>query len=72
MVDMRQVTFMDSSGINILIHAHQTLTWAGGRLRLTTVSQPVMRTLQFVGVDAVIDVRETLDQRSAVKAAAAR
>ncbi|MFF8883991.1 STAS domain-containing protein [Streptomyces flaveolus] len=61
-VDMRQVTFMDSSGINILIHAHQTLTLAGGWLRLATVSQPVMRTLQLVGVDALIDTHETLDK----------
>ncbi|MGW2713448.1 STAS domain-containing protein, partial [Streptomyces sp. NPDC001356] len=32
-VDMRQVTFMDSSGINILIAAHQALSEAGGWLR---------------------------------------
>ncbi|MFF0088083.1 STAS domain-containing protein [Streptomyces canus] len=35
-LDLRQVTFMDSTGINILIAAHQTVTGAGGWLRLPT------------------------------------
>ncbi|MEW2512861.1 STAS domain-containing protein [Streptomyces sp. NPDC046870] len=59
-VDMRQVTFMDSSGINILIAAHQALSEAGGWLRLAAVGESVMRTLTILGVDAVIDCRETL------------
>ncbi|MGV9288433.1 STAS domain-containing protein [Streptomyces sp. NPDC003719] len=61
-VDMRQVTFMDSSGINILIGAHQALTRAGGWLRLATVGPSVMRTLELVGVDTLIDIRETREQ----------
>ncbi|MGW4596173.1 STAS domain-containing protein [Streptomyces sp. NPDC004457] len=61
-VDMRQVTFMDSSGINILIAAHQALGEAGGWLRLAAVGESVMRTLTLIGVDAVIDCRETLGQ----------
>lgn len=59
-VDMRQVTFMDSSGINILITAHRALGEAGGWLRLAAVGETVMRTLGIVGVDALIDCRETL------------
>ncbi|MFB7037443.1 MULTISPECIES: STAS domain-containing protein [unclassified Streptomyces] len=35
---------MDSSGINILIAAHHTLTKTGGRLRLAGASTTVMRT----------------------------
>ncbi|MEW2250888.1 MULTISPECIES: STAS domain-containing protein [unclassified Streptomyces] len=61
-VDMRQVAFMDSSGINVLIAAHQALTQAGGWLRLAGVGRSVMRTLQLVGVDALVDIRETPDQ----------
>ncbi|MFJ4982127.1 STAS domain-containing protein [Streptomyces coeruleorubidus] len=59
-IDMRQVTFMDSSGINILIAAHQAVTAAGGWLRLAGPAGAVMRTLQIVGVDALIDCRPTL------------
>ncbi|OUC77783.1 STAS domain-containing protein [Streptomyces swartbergensis] len=59
-IDMRQVTFMDSSGINILIAAHQAITEAGGWLRLAGPAGPVLRALQIVGVDALIDCRLTL------------
>ncbi|WP_411076087.1 STAS domain-containing protein [Streptomyces sp. cmx-4-7] len=58
--DMRQVTFMDSSGINILIAAHHTLTQAGGWLRLAGATTAVMRTISIVGLDSVIDCHETL------------
>ncbi|MCZ9350982.1 STAS domain-containing protein [Streptomyces mutabilis] len=61
-VDLRQVTFMDSSGINIFIAAHRTVSEAGGWLRLAAPGEAVMRTLSLVGVDAVIDCRETLRQ----------
>ncbi|MEV5146903.1 STAS domain-containing protein [Streptomyces sp. NPDC052727] len=61
-VDMRQVTVMDSSGINIFIGAHHALSEAGGWLRLAAIGESVMRTITILGVDAVIDCRETLRQ----------
>ncbi|MES9521979.1 STAS domain-containing protein [Streptomyces capoamus] len=61
-VDMRQVTFMDSSGINIFLAAHRALSEAGGWLRLAAVGESVIRTIRLVGVDAVIDCHETLRQ----------
>ncbi|MEU3413849.1 MULTISPECIES: STAS domain-containing protein [unclassified Streptomyces] len=59
-IDMRQVAFMDSTGINILIAAHQAAAEAGGWLRLAAPAAPVLRTLQIVGVDEVIACRPTL------------
>ncbi|MEV6807900.1 STAS domain-containing protein [Streptomyces sp. NPDC051132] len=53
-IDMRQVTFMDSSGINLLISAHQALTGAGGWLRLAGVQDSVMRTVRLVELDTLI------------------
>ncbi|MGW4567055.1 STAS domain-containing protein [Streptomyces sp. NPDC004561] len=61
-VDLGRVTFMDSSGLNILIAAHRTLTEAGGWLRLAEPGQSVQRILQLVGLDTVIDCHETLQQ----------
>lgn len=61
-VDMGEVTFMDSSGINILITAHQDLGSTNGWLRLVAVGPSVMRTLSIVGLDAVIDCHTTLRQ----------
>ncbi|MEU2228483.1 STAS domain-containing protein [Streptomyces sp. NPDC018347] len=59
-VDLGQVTFMDSSGINILIAAHRALTEAGGWLRLAAPGESVKRILTLVGVDSVIDCHDTL------------
>ncbi|MET8957515.1 STAS domain-containing protein [Streptomyces sp. NPDC004129] len=53
-VDMRHVTFMDSSGINALIAAHRDLTQADGWLRLSEVQGSVLRALQIVGLDTLI------------------
>ncbi|MEU6366568.1 STAS domain-containing protein [Streptomyces sp. NPDC046931] len=61
-VDLARVTFMDSSGINILIIAHRTLTEAGGWLRLAAPAPSVWRILQLVGLDTVIDCHETRQQ----------
>ncbi|MEU7061550.1 STAS domain-containing protein [Streptomyces sp. NPDC046197] len=61
-VDLARVTFMDSSGLNILIIAHRTLTEAGGWLRLAAPGQSVQRILQLVGLETVIDCHETLQQ----------
>ncbi|MEU9919634.1 STAS domain-containing protein [Streptomyces sp. NPDC051001] len=61
-VDLSRVTFMDSTGINIFIAAHRSLTEAGGWIRLAAPTEAVLRLLQIVGVDTVIDCRETLRQ----------
>ncbi|MEU5798806.1 STAS domain-containing protein [Streptomyces sp. NPDC047813] len=60
--DFHRVSFMDFSGINILIGAHRALTEAGNWLRLAALSAPVLRTVQIVGLDSVLDCHTTLDQ----------
>ncbi|MER0443662.1 STAS domain-containing protein [Streptomyces sp. Edi4] len=61
-LDLHQVTFMDSSGINILITAHHALTEAGGWLRLAAPAEAVLRTISLVGVDTFIDCCPTLEK----------
>ncbi|MEU4310887.1 STAS domain-containing protein [Streptomyces rochei] len=61
-IDMGRVTFMDSSGLNVLIAAHQDLTAAGGWLRLAAPTAAVLRVLQLVGVDQLIECHPTLTQ----------
>ncbi|MFH8805420.1 STAS domain-containing protein [Streptomyces sp. NPDC017936] len=65
-VNMRQVTFMDSTGINILITAHQAVTEADGWLRLAAPTDSVQRVLQLVGVDQLIKCHPTLREALAV------
>ncbi|MFE5402164.1 STAS domain-containing protein [Streptomyces sp. NPDC056580] len=61
-VDLGQVTFMDSSGINVLITTHRALSDTGGWLRLARPCESVQRVLHLVGIDTVIDCHETLSQ----------
>ncbi|MET7683405.1 STAS domain-containing protein [Streptomyces sp. NPDC005423] len=61
-IDLRQVTFMDSSGLNVLILAYQGVTAADGWLRLAAPTDAVLRLLQLVGVDKLIECRPTLQE----------
>ncbi|MER8225344.1 STAS domain-containing protein [Streptomyces sp. NPDC094143] len=61
-IDMRRVTFMDSTGINILTAAYQAVTGAGGRLRLAGATDSVLYVLHIVGVDDIIQCHPTLDE----------
>ncbi|MEW2258166.1 hypothetical protein [Streptomyces sp. NPDC047869] len=46
---------------NIFIAAHHALTEADGWLRPASPTGAVLRTLQLVGLDTLIDCHETLD-----------
>ncbi|MDL5199209.1 STAS domain-containing protein [Streptomyces sp. ALI-76-A] len=61
-VDLSGVTFMDSSGINVLITVHRTARDAQGWLRLAGTQEPVLRVLQLVGLDGVIPRHPTVEQ----------
>ncbi|MEU1040615.1 STAS domain-containing protein [Streptomyces sp. NPDC005551] len=53
-VDLSGVTFMDSTGVNVLICAHRAAVDAQGWLRLAAPPEGVLRVMQIVGLDAVI------------------
>ncbi|MFC8587364.1 STAS domain-containing protein [Streptomyces sp. NPDC057217] len=59
--DLEGVTFLDSSGLNVLISVNRQVGEAGGRLRIAAAQQAVQRVLTLVGVDTVIDCRPTLE-----------
>ncbi|MFI1168164.1 STAS domain-containing protein [Streptomyces sp. NPDC020801] len=61
-VDLADVTFMDSSGINALITAHQAAQADGTRLCLAAPQHAVLRVLQLVGVDTLIPCYPTLEE----------
>ncbi|WP_309032974.1 STAS domain-containing protein [Streptomyces alfalfae] len=61
-VDLADVAFMDSSGINVFIATHQAAEAAGGWLRLAAPREPVRRVLQLVGVDALIACYPTVER----------
>jgi anti-sigma B factor antagonist len=56
-VDLGQVTFMDSSGLSVLVGAHRRLARDGGRLELVGTLPAVERVLRLTGLVDVLDVR---------------
>ncbi|CAM5318631.1 STAS domain-containing protein [Streptomyces griseomycini] len=55
-LDASGVTFADSSFLNLLILTHRA-----GTLRLVAPSRQVRLLCEVTGVDAVLDIRETVD-----------
>ena len=60
--DLDGVTFMDSSGINVFVNVHKSVSAAQGWLRLAAVRGPVMRVVQLVGLDSLITCHPTVEQ----------
>ncbi|MFH9010960.1 STAS domain-containing protein [Streptomyces sp. NPDC017943] len=60
--DLSGVTFMDSSGINVFVAAHQQVSVADGWVRIAGAQESVLRVLQLVGVDTVIPCHPTTEQ----------
>lgn len=69
-VDFRDVTFMDSSGINVLVAANNAARSRGGSLRLAHTPTPVLDLLRIVGLDDLIPLYPTLEDALAPPAAA--
>ncbi len=61
-VDLSDVGFMDSSGINVLIIAYKAATAAEGWVRVAGAQVPVMRVMKMVGLDAIIPCHPTVEQ----------
>ena len=55
-LDLQDVTFIDSSGLAALVEAHHKLTARGQQLLLGTRSERVSRILSLTGLDQVISV----------------
>jgi anti-sigma B factor antagonist len=55
-LDLTDVTFMDSQGIRALVLADRTMTDAGGRLALRRPAPPVRRVLDLTGMDTIITI----------------
>ena len=61
-VDLTQVTFLDSTGISVLVQMHKRLEGQGGALVLHGLSAQARRVLEVAGLDAffrVTDERNT-------------
>ena len=59
-LDFREVTFVDSSGIAVVINALRSMTQIEGKLLLTGLSPQPMRVFRASGIDKLVQIREAV------------
>ncbi len=60
-IDLSDVTFMDSSGLGLMVAMHKLQVQHGGVVVLTAPQPLVRRVLALSGIDQVIEVRAVAD-----------
>ncbi len=58
-VDLTEVSFLDSQGLAVILYAHQRQRSAGGRLVLRNPNDNARRLLTVTNLSTVIDVEHT-------------
>ncbi len=59
-LDFRDVSFMDSSGIAVVINAMRTMTQIDGKLVLSGLAQQPMKVFRTSGIDKLIEIKEAV------------
>ena len=59
-LDFEQVSFMDSSGIAVVINALRNMTQIEGRLVLTGIGNQPMRVFRASGIDKLVEIKEAV------------
>ncbi|MET9949963.1 STAS domain-containing protein [Streptomyces sp. NPDC006339] len=65
-VDLSQVGFCDSSGLNMLLRTRAAAEAVGTELRLAGVAPAVMRVLELTGADTVFSLYDSVEDALAV------
>lgn len=60
-VDLTSCTFLDSSGLRVLMRARRDVGEGGGVLELVPADPALVRVLEIANVDTVLTVHSTLD-----------
>ena len=61
-LDLRQLEFMDSTGLSVIVKAHQRLTASGRQLSLVRGPQQVQRLLDLTGVAERLQLADTPEE----------
>ncbi len=59
-LDFQEVSFMDSSGIAIVINALRRMEQLGGRLRLQGLHEQPKKVLRAAGIEKIVEIREVV------------
>lgn len=55
-LDFGEMTFMDSSGLAVILRAHRMLSASGGRLRIENPQRQPLRVLDASGIERLIPI----------------
>ena len=58
-VDMSKISYLDSSGMGVLVKCSALVKNAGGQFRLAGIADKVLATLKMVGLDGVLPISAT-------------
>ncbi|MGD9126404.1 MAG: STAS domain-containing protein [Planctomycetia bacterium] len=61
-LDMSNVTFVDSSGLGVLLSALKQTSSVGGSLRLACLQDEVLNLFRLVRMNRVFEIFETVDE----------
>ena len=61
LVDLTGVSFMDSTGLGLLVGTLKRVRLAGGRLDLVVDSERLLKVFRITGLTQVFTIHETLD-----------
>jgi anti-sigma B factor antagonist len=70
-VDLTGTTFVDSSGLGVLIGAHRRLKSRGGRLVVACDSEAIVKTFRITGLDGVFRLFDSVEAALGARAEAA-
>ena len=59
-LDFQEVTFMDSSGIAVVINALRNMTRIDGKLVLTGLNAQPMKVFRTSGIDKLVEIKEAV------------
>ncbi len=59
-LDFQDVTFVDSSGIAVVINALRAMARIEGKLQLTGLSEQPMKVFRASGIDRLVEIKEAV------------
>jgi anti-anti-sigma factor len=62
LIDFRDVTFMDSSGLGALVLALKTVRAAGGKLFICSVNEQIKMLFELTSMDRVFEIFQTREE----------
>lgn len=68
-VDLEQVTFMDSTGLGVLVGRLKLVRGQNGSLRIVSAQDRILKVFKITGLDKVFHIYPTVDEASGASTA---